>query len=90
MTGCSWVLRGQVDPLPLLEQLMPQGVTTVHRFEPQGTSAVRIGARGTIALHTWPERDLVTLDLYGAASARRETLASQLSGLVVLSEDPWN
>ncbi|MGM0575301.1 MAG: S-adenosylmethionine decarboxylase family protein [Myxococcota bacterium] len=36
----------------------------VHRFEPQGTTAVLILAESHFSLHTWPEADYVSLDLY--------------------------
>ncbi len=48
--------------------LVPVGDTWQHRFEPVGVSIVRLGPRGTVVLHTWPERGVITLDGYGAAS----------------------
>ncbi|MCI0669603.1 MAG: S-adenosylmethionine decarboxylase [Myxococcaceae bacterium] len=36
---------------------------TLHRFEPQGASLFLHGPRLRLALHTWPERGLATLDV---------------------------
>ncbi|MFN7133319.1 MAG: S-adenosylmethionine decarboxylase [Myxococcales bacterium] len=35
-----------------------------HRFEPQGFSFLGFGPEVRLALHTWPEHGLATLDLY--------------------------
>lgn len=54
------------------------GVDVVHRFEPQGLSWVRVWPGGDpwmVALHSWPEHGLVTVDAYG-----REAL--ELDGVV--------
>jgi hypothetical protein len=36
-----------------------------HRFEPRGMSLVCLGEGLRAALHTWPERSALSLDLYG-------------------------
>lgn len=46
----------------LLELQLPHG--SAFRFEPQGTSLVRYGHHGRIAIHTWPERNVATIDLW--------------------------
>jgi S-adenosylmethionine/arginine decarboxylase-like enzyme len=46
-----------------------------HRFEPQGASLVLLGPALRLALHTWPERDVATLDVLGPEA--------ELLGLVV-------
>jgi S-adenosylmethionine/arginine decarboxylase-like enzyme len=35
-----------------------------HRFVPQGVSCVRSGSAGSIAIHTWPEHGLATVDVW--------------------------
>jgi len=35
-----------------------------HRYSPQGLSFVRHGAKGRLALHTWPELNVATLDFW--------------------------
>lgn len=51
--------------------------STLHRFSPQGVSCVRFGAPGSIAIHTWPERGLATVDVWMDA----ERLERGLEGL---------
>jgi S-adenosylmethionine/arginine decarboxylase-like enzyme len=42
------------------------GATWVrHRFVPRGMSLVCLGVGVRAALHTWPERSALSLDLYG-------------------------
>ncbi|XXF78661.1 S-adenosylmethionine decarboxylase [Myxococcaceae bacterium GXIMD 01537] len=37
---------------------------THHHFTPQGVSCVRSGGAGAIAIHTWPEWSLATVDVW--------------------------
>ena len=46
-----------------------------HRFQPQGVSLVLLGPQLRLALHTWPERGLATLDVLAPQA--------ELLGLVV-------
>lgn len=46
----------------LLQLHLPHA--SAHRFEPQGVSLVRFGHHGRLAIHTWPERNLATIDLW--------------------------
>ena len=46
-----------------------------HRFQPQGVSLLLLGPQLRLALHTWPERGLATLDVLGPEA--------ELLGLVV-------
>lgn len=46
-----------------------------HHFQPQGASLVLLGPQLRLALHTWPERGLATLDVLAPQS--------ELLGLVV-------
>jgi S-adenosylmethionine/arginine decarboxylase-like enzyme len=42
-----------------------QGIAfRAHRFSPRGLSLVGIGERIRLVLHTWPENDEATIDLY--------------------------
>ena len=43
---------------------MPSGQDVIHEFEPTGTSWVRFSEAGRVALHTWPERGLVSVDVW--------------------------
>ena len=56
------------DLQALVDHLVPDGDTWLHRFEPVGVSIARIGASSSVVVHTWPERGVLTLDGYGAAS----------------------
>jgi S-adenosylmethionine/arginine decarboxylase-like enzyme len=63
----------------LLEIELPSQVE--HVFAPQGVSHVRYGAQGRIALHTWPEWRLATIDVWALESAvapRQEALLHAL------------
>ena len=56
-------------------------VFTHHRFVPQGVSCVRSGGAGSIAIHTWPEWGIATVDVWMDASrleGGREGLAHWL------------
>ncbi len=46
----------------------------VHRFEPQGVTAVLLLAESHVALHTWPERGQAALDLFSCRSTEPEAL----------------
>ena len=59
-----------VDPDPQLPAALAalglaSGDDHVQRFQPQGTSWIRRSGASWIALHTWPEQALVTVDTYG-------------------------
>ncbi len=58
----------RAESLSWVDRILPDGTTTAHQFQPQGFSAFRIGSTGSVAVHTWPEHDLATLDLYGSAA----------------------
>jgi len=54
-----------------------------HQFEPVGVTGVVLLAESHAAIHTWPERDYVTLDVYacnhtGDNQAKAERLFEQL------------
>lgn len=51
--------QGLID---LLRLQLPHG--SAHRFEPHGVSLVRFGHHGRLAIHTWPERNVATIDLW--------------------------
>lgn len=52
----------------LEETVRAMGVTLlgleVHLFEPQGATAFAVLAESHLAVHTWPERDYVALDVF--------------------------
>ncbi|HEX7668275.1 MAG TPA: S-adenosylmethionine decarboxylase [Polyangiaceae bacterium] len=59
------------------------GATWVrHRFEPRGMSLVCLGTGVRAALHTWPERSALSLDLYGTAPELEEIFARCLDALL--------
>jgi len=54
----------------------------MHRYAPQGLSLVRHGPTGRLALHTWPERGVATLDVWApheVLGERWEALAAWIS-----------
>ena len=60
---------------------LEDGADQLHHWPGGGVSWVRIGPAGTVMLHTWPEHDLATLDLYGIDPA---VALDGLAGLVVV------
>jgi len=46
---------------------LPAGVDVHHQFAPVGQSWVRCAHDRQIALHTWPEHELVTVDVLASA-----------------------
>lgn len=58
----------------LLEASARAGGATVveskfHQFSPQGVSGVIILAESHLALHTWPERDVASVDIFTCGSS---------------------
>ena len=43
---------------------MVEGTDVRHQFEPHGTSWVRFSERGRVVFHTWPERKLISVDVW--------------------------
>lgn len=48
-----------------LDRLGVGGTRVDHAFTPYGTSAAAVDHALTVAVHTWPEHGLATLDHYG-------------------------
>ena len=70
--------------MALAAALLPEGVESSHRFEPVGQSVVRITDHSTVAVHTWPEKGVATVDGYGDASV---DLAARLTALGWVCEE---
>ena len=71
--GISFQLLDQVDLLKTVMQviskihkLTPLKIQT-HKFEPQGVSINFLLSESYLSAHTWPERGLMTLDLFSCA-----------------------
>jgi len=61
----------------LVATLVPDGPSLRHAFTPHGLSLARLGPSGSVAVHTWPEHGLATVDAWGAAAAHLDaTLVS--------------
>lgn len=102
--GCEPVL---LDDAALIERVALAAVAATgatvlqscaHRFEPQGVTVVVIVAESHLAIHTWPERDGATLDVYvcnvtadnsGKAERLYEVLVAALRPGDVLVERVW-
>lgn len=94
LRGCDPRLGAMIDPPALREVCLAAvrgaGLTPVgelfHRFPaPGGVTGVLLLAESHVAVHTWPEMNAVTLDVYvcnfgGDNSARAETLLAALIG----------
>ncbi len=69
-----------------LDALALRGHRQDHTFSPQGSSAVCVADTVTVAIHTWPELGLATLDHYGPLPpGAEERLAAR--GWTPLPED---
>jgi S-adenosylmethionine decarboxylase proenzyme len=104
--GCAADQAAMTDPAVLrtacLEAVAAAGLKAVgelfHRFaplpgsaEPPGVTGVVLLAESHLAVHTWPERGVVTLDVYvcnlGADhSAQAEELLARLQALFAPAE----
>lgn len=74
--GWEQLLRAAVDAMDatLLD-------LRVHAFAPHGLTAVAILAESHLAIHTWPERDYVAIDLFTCGDqARPEAAIAHLTG----------
>ena len=63
---------------------MNAGEDVIHQFEPVGTSWVRFSEAGRVALHTWPEKGLVSVDVWCDEPI---DLANRLAGLGWVQRD---
>jgi len=52
-----------------------------HRFEPQGVSLLGHGPRVRVVLHTWPEHEAATLDLWLHGEGGQRILESCIAQL---------
>jgi|SRR3954469_3599154 S-adenosylmethionine/arginine decarboxylase-like enzyme len=57
-----------------LSALIGAIVWQAHRFAPSGVSLVGTALGGRVIVHTWPEREALTIDLYGAKADAERTL----------------
>lgn len=58
--------RGEDRPAAqVLDLLGATGLRQEHDYRPQGSSALAVAPHLTLAVHTWPEHGLATLDTYG-------------------------
>jgi S-adenosylmethionine decarboxylase proenzyme len=104
--ACADALLKDVVPLKslCLAACREAGLTVVaeafHRFgtaaDPAGATGAVVLAESHLAVHTWPELQAVTLDLYvcnfsqdnrGAAEAAYETIAAAFAPLRVVRRD---
>ena len=59
----------EIDLVALADGLVGSSTLVVqYQFQPQGRSVVVATADGSVAMHSWPELGLVTVDLYGASA----------------------
>src|SRR5438094_8800283 len=72
LTGCrcdpQLLLDGERFRAKCLEMVESSGLTTMdatfHQFEGQGFTGTVVLAESHLAIHTWPERQGLTLDVY--------------------------
>jgi S-adenosylmethionine decarboxylase proenzyme len=87
--ACPRALLEQRDLLEteMVSAVVQAGLQVVgvrfHQFQPVGVTGVVLLAESHLAVHTWPERDYVTLDVYacnhtGDNQAKAERLYAQL------------
>lgn len=55
--------------------------TAVHRFSPQGVTAVLLLAESHVALHTWPELGQAALDLFSCRAHAPGEVAAAITQL---------
>lgn len=52
--------------------------TISHEFYPQGISMVSIISKSTISLHTWPEKNYVSIDIFSCSNLRSNEIANYI------------
>ena len=73
LADCDRALLDDVDRLrtAMLDSAGAIGATIVtdhfHRFAPQGVSGVIVIAESHLALHTWPEHGMASIDLFSCS-----------------------
>lgn len=69
-----------VDKLLKIAKLLKLTVvnTFVHKFEPQGVSAVLVIAESHMAVHTWPEQVYLHIDLFTCSPKTHVKLLKQV------------
>lgn len=102
-----WGCSGRADDAQAVRAAMLEAVNAmagtllelnVHRFSPQGLTAVAILSESHLALHSWPEEDYVAVDAFtcggsvspeaGIEVLRRYLQPAQISQRVVLRGCP--
>ncbi len=79
--GCSaQVLDDEARLMPTLrEAVLRAGATllreTMHRFEPQGLTALLLLAESHLSIHTWPETGYAAVDVFTCGSHTDPQLA---------------
>lgn len=53
----------------------------VHRFSPQGISAVAVIAESHLAVHTWPEHDFATVDVFTCGDADADRMLETMTAV---------
>ena len=101
LTGCrcdpQLLLDGERFRAKCLEMVSASGLTTMdatfHQFEGSGFTGTVVLAESHLAIHTWPERQGLTLDVYvcnySADNSLKARRLYEASGLLVPAEvDP--
>jgi S-adenosylmethionine decarboxylase len=82
--GCNPALTRDADGLGrMLEELCERhGLTVLERFthayEPHGLTVGLVIGESHLILHTWPEHDLVHVDLFSCVAVDRDALLEDL------------
>ena len=58
-----------------------------HRYAPRGISLVGTARGGRVIVHTWPEREALTIDLYGANADAERTLGAGVERFLRADEE---
>ncbi len=66
----------------ILEEASRRGLSTllnkvIHRFHPQGVTALGVLAESHISIHTWPEHDYAAADVFTCGTTARPVEACQ-------------
>jgi len=94
LTGCrcdpQLLLDGERFRAKCVEMVEAAGLTTVgvsfHQFEGCGFTGCVVLAESHLAIHTWPEEDLIAVDLFSCGLIAAERVAGELIAALQLAD----
>jgi S-adenosylmethionine decarboxylase proenzyme len=74
----STFIRGLIDKAVKESELTPIARTKLHQFEPQGITGYALLSTSHIAIHTWPEYNYASVDVFACDKKEKVHRAAQV------------